>query len=302
MSVTSGSVNFPENSAKPRKFRLWLYLLIITVLSWAFLLPVGLIPFNDAWITTLLGGIAMLMVALGTFISGRWVFRDGFDTIGWRWGSARSWAIALGLPLLIFLLPTILDIIFGSRTYGPLTPKILSLTLVVIILGPIFGFGEEFGFRGYLLPRLWWLGPRKALIVAAIIYVVWHYPVSIIPLVINSINAGQLNLLTLATNIIAGLILTGSIAIILSYVWVSSGSIVVASVFHGWFDAVRNITMYYIFIVNINPITQAYYPLFIVILGGLLLWRYKWVLPEPLHLTALPVDKKTNYTERIDHK
>lgn len=291
MTTEPVSSNNAETSVKPRKFRLWLYLLIITVFSWVFMLPAGLISFNDVWITTLLGGIAMLMVAVGTFIAGRWVFRDGFDTIGWRWGSASSWAIALGLPLLIFLVPALLDMLFGTRTFGPLTPKFLMLTLVAIILGPIFGFGEEFGFRGYLLPRMWWMGPRKAIIAAAIIYVVWHYPVSIIPFVINSINAGQLNLLTLATNIIGGLIITGSTAIILSYVWVRSGSIVVASVFHGWFDAIRNITIAYIFVINVNPISHAYYPIFLIVLGGLLLWRFKWVLPEPLHLCALPVNK-----------
>jgi len=276
---------------KPRRFRLWIYLIIIFVLSWPFLFLTSLINFNvqgggSPWTALILGSIGMLMVTAGTFIAGRWVFRDGFDTIGWRWGSARSWALAMGLILLIFIVPAILDILFGTRTMASLTWNVFTLTIYVIILGPIFGFGEEFGFRGYLLPRLWWLGPRKALIVSAIIYWVWHWPVWLIPYLLSS----PFNLEMLPGILIAAMG-TGCTAIILSYIWMKSGSIVVASVFHGWFDGARNITMLYLFI-NPSPLSSSYLLLIIIVLGLLLLWRGRWVLPEPLKLCTVPVSEE----------
>ena len=37
-------------------------------------------------------------------------------------------------------------------------------------------FGEEFGWRGYLLPKLMPLGGRKAVLLVGIIWAIWHWP------------------------------------------------------------------------------------------------------------------------------
>ncbi len=58
---------------------------------------------------------------------------------------------------------------------------ILGNTIQAILIAPIinsfFTFGEEFGWRGYLLPALLPLGERKALLVSGIIWGIWHAPV-----------------------------------------------------------------------------------------------------------------------------
>ncbi|HSR30508.1 MAG TPA: CPBP family intramembrane glutamic endopeptidase [Anaerolineae bacterium] len=38
-------------------------------------------------------------------------------------------------------------------------------------------FGEEFGWRAYLLPKLVPLGPRKAVLLVGAIHAVWHWPI-----------------------------------------------------------------------------------------------------------------------------
>ncbi len=45
----------------------------------------------------------------------------------------------------------------------------LSVTL-------LFSFGEEFGWRAYLLPKLVPLGPRKAAFLVGVVHGVWHWP------------------------------------------------------------------------------------------------------------------------------
>jgi membrane protease YdiL (CAAX protease family) len=54
-------------------------------------------------------------------------------------------------------------------------------TIQAILLAPVinslFTFGEEFGWRGYLLPKLMPLGGRRAMILGGIIWGVWHWPV-----------------------------------------------------------------------------------------------------------------------------
>lgn len=48
--------------------------------------------------------------------------------------------------------------------------------LIVPIINFIPAFGEEFGWRGYLLPKLLPLGKDKALIISGIIWGLWHLP------------------------------------------------------------------------------------------------------------------------------
>jgi membrane protease YdiL (CAAX protease family) len=55
----------------------------------------------------------------------------------------------------------------------------LAFTLA-IPFNMIFTFGEEFGWRGYLLPRLAPLGGVKAAIITGIIWGLWHAPIIIL--------------------------------------------------------------------------------------------------------------------------
>lgn len=65
----------------------------------------------------------------------------------------------------------------------PLSPWALIIiqTVAGIVISPLFNglftFGEEFGWRAYLLPKLLPLGERRALLVTGVIWGVWHWPV-----------------------------------------------------------------------------------------------------------------------------
>jgi membrane protease YdiL (CAAX protease family) len=52
------------------------------------------------------------------------------------------------------------------------TPITMLLTIPTL---PLF-FGEEFGWRAYLLPKLMPLGGRKAVLIVGVIHAVWHWP------------------------------------------------------------------------------------------------------------------------------
>jgi uncharacterized protein len=49
--------------------------------------------------------------------------------------------------------------------------------LLTPLLNAIPTFGEEFGWRGYLQPKLMRLGTRKAILLTGLIWGVWHWPV-----------------------------------------------------------------------------------------------------------------------------
>ncbi|HYX48423.1 MAG TPA: CPBP family intramembrane glutamic endopeptidase [Ktedonobacteraceae bacterium] len=64
-----------------------------------------------------------------------------------------------------------------------ISQAVLAFTLA-IPLNMIFTFGEEFGWRGYLLPRLSPLGGVQAAIITGIVWGLWHTPV----IVLNGYN------------------------------------------------------------------------------------------------------------------
>ena len=71
----------------------------------------------------------------------------------------------------------------ASPAMSSISPWILAIiqltqgVLIAPILNSIATFGEEFGWRGYLLPKLMPLGGRKAILLIGIIWGIWHWPV-----------------------------------------------------------------------------------------------------------------------------
>lgn len=55
--------------------------------------------------------------------------------------------------------------------------QVAQAVLLAPILNSVATFGEEFGWRGYLQPKLLHLGTRRALVLTGAIWGVWHWPV-----------------------------------------------------------------------------------------------------------------------------
>ncbi len=113
----------------------------------------------------------------------------------------RYWLIAWFSPGLLTILGAAIFFVVFPQYYDPnlsllkaqlaaagsstqtLTPLQIALfqTLIAMLISPLLNFaatfGEEFGWRAYLLPKLSALGKRKALLLSGIIWGVWHWPV-----------------------------------------------------------------------------------------------------------------------------
>ncbi|MDY6846382.1 MAG: CPBP family intramembrane glutamic endopeptidase [Chloroflexota bacterium] len=97
----------------------------------------------------------------------------------------------LGTLLFFVLFPNYFDkslsalknLLADSGQTGSINPWLIAVTqaLQALILSPILNaiptFGEEFGWRGYLQPKLMPLGGRNAVILTGLIWGVWHWPV-----------------------------------------------------------------------------------------------------------------------------
>ena len=91
--------------------------------------------------------------------------------------------VLLPLALVLILVAIVTMINIGEPTPGkPMGSLLAILTFVGVPIGTLLAFGEEFGWRGYLLPKLLPLGEVKAALIVGLIWGPWHLPVLIVGL------------------------------------------------------------------------------------------------------------------------
>ena len=138
----------------------------------------------------------MWVPALATVITVKWVTREGFGVTNLRFGNWRPYLFtALFVPLvfaIVYGLTWLLGLGHPDWTLSgflkslmaagapadlalpmPAPTFLLVLFLASLLVGPtinaVFGFGEELGWRGYLLPKLMPLGKTRAYLLVGVI-------------------------------------------------------------------------------------------------------------------------------------
>jgi hypothetical protein len=148
----------------------------------------------------------MWVPALATVLTIRFVTREGFAIANIRVGSLKPYLASGLLVPLCFVLIYGLTWLLGigrphweldefiatlrpaagadiSRLPSPalMLPALFVVTLVVApFLNGLFGFGEELGWRGYLLPKLMVMGKFRAYVLLGIVWGLWHLPLILI--------------------------------------------------------------------------------------------------------------------------
>lgn len=149
----------------------------------------------------LIAGPYMFAPALANIFT-RLITREGWKNInlrpgfrkGWKYWLAAWWFPPLfaivGALVFFALLPGTFDpslsTMAGMMPQNiPLPVPLMTLFVIQMIQGiflspflnGIFTFGEEFGWRGYLLQKLLPLGKLKAVLILGVIWGIWHAPV-----------------------------------------------------------------------------------------------------------------------------
>jgi uncharacterized protein len=131
----------------PQKpFSLKTYLLIVMATSWPFQIAYVLWA-KTPFMRYALSSLPMIMVAVGTYIAGRYIFRDGFSKAGWSWSKPKNYVAVFSLAIFVWVIPTILELVLGMRSIpkGVMVPDILGNFLLRFVGTLIPAFGEELG-------------------------------------------------------------------------------------------------------------------------------------------------------------
>ncbi len=111
----------------------------------------------------------------------RWLYRD--VSLPLPLGLKRSWKqylLSVMVPAMALLLAVPLYQVLGngSFTWAGIEPIRLALSLFpIVLLASLTALGEEYGWRGYLLPLMLPLGVRKAWLITGIVWGAWHLPI-----------------------------------------------------------------------------------------------------------------------------
>jgi CAAX protease family protein len=111
-------------------------------------------------------------------------------------GPLRKWrfyGLALVLPAVLVSLTIGITVVtgWGNFTWDesvPLPLEYVVLAIVALTYGSVLTFGEEYGWRGYLLPKLLPLGEVKAAVIVGLIWGPWHAPMLAAGLNYSSVN------------------------------------------------------------------------------------------------------------------
>lgn len=174
-------------------------------------------------------------------------------TLGLRHLGLRSWPVAIALPILIVLvipwgIATLLG--FASFTgFDPSVPDWLVNTVIGFALVTFLALGEEIGWRGYLLPRMQQLMPKRhAALAVGFIHGLFHLPLILLTTTYNDVGNRALVSVTVVTAITAAGVL---------YAWLRdrSGSVWPVAIAHSAVNTV--IDGAFLFAV-VSPVPLAY--------------------------------------------
>ncbi|WP_338257236.1 CPBP family intramembrane glutamic endopeptidase [Dictyobacter halimunensis] len=263
-----------------RPFSLVVYLLIVFGLSWPFQIASVVWGGENFALVYALNCTAMIMVTVGTYIAGRYVFRDGFAGSGWSWGWPRYYLAVIGLALLLWVVPTCVDLALKTlKLPAYITPMQIMWVFVLLFGTLIPGFGEEFGWRGYMLPRLAQrMSARRAVLQHSVIWWFWHLPILVGNAVVVSLDSmksstGISIALTVLMIILLSAIPTILHGVVFAYIWTRYRSLAVSSVYHASYDGLRDsLTL----TIGLGPVASLWANLVLIVLGIVLLWKGNW--------------------------
>jgi uncharacterized protein len=231
--------------------RLVFYAIAVLAAAWLWMLSFRIGFHPPEWVAILvlmwIPGLVSILFRLG--------FKEGFRDVGWRPGNWRYWLWAylcpLGLAALSFFVAflfhktaiapglseqSMVDVGFfklpwrsaDSSTVSLLSQRFLAVAVIAILSGLPFAFGEELGWRGYLLPRLVQSGWPFPILLSGVVWGIWHSPL----IVLTGYAHGAVTL-----SLIMFTLLTILFGVFIGWLRLASGSVFVATMAHASFNA-----------------------------------------------------------------
>lgn len=148
--------------------------------AWSAVFMTQAVTTGEITVVTALGGmwgpfVALLVTRLLYPEAGR---RGNLSGLGWRWGQTRWQVWSYALPAVYVGVAYGVVWALGLGIFSGTSPVGLLQTIALgTLLNSVAAFGEEIGWQGYLVPRLYAaFGFTRSALLRGVIWSVWHYP------------------------------------------------------------------------------------------------------------------------------
>jgi membrane protease YdiL (CAAX protease family) len=240
----------------------WFYYYYLLVVMIYFLGTVILWLSPNQNIIALLALIPQVLAFLGLLILIALRLATGREAMARVWLSWGSWRYYLffGVGIIVFyILQAVLNGVFGlgsTQLSPPPIPAGLNTTSFLILgalqsvliapfLAIVLGFGEEYGWRGYLQSELFKMGRVRGVLLLGVIWGAWHWP--LILMGYNYPGHPLLGMLLMA-------LYTVGLAVVLGYAVLKSGSVLLSAYLH----ALNNQVLAFIIAMGFRPADTAF--------------------------------------------
>lgn len=109
------------------------------------------------------------------------IITNDWKDIGLGLGKAKFYSIAFFIPcigaFLSALICSIFDIRVMSMVTGVPVPKVILQFSFIFIIGFASALGEELGWRGYLVPKIYQVDLKYPTLTTGFIWALWHIPI-----------------------------------------------------------------------------------------------------------------------------
>lgn len=215
----------------------------------------------------------MWVPTIATVLTIKLITHEGFAITNFRVGALRPYLTSALVVPVIFIATYALTWLFGlgqpdweladfralmattgadTSTMPPAATILPAIFLASLIVGPtlngLFAFGEEFGWRGYLLPKLMPLGKLKAYIIVGVIWGLWHAPIILIGF--NYPNSALLGIIAMAG-------MTTAIGIYINEMVLQNRSSILAGWIHGTLNG-QAYGIWRILFPSVNPLIGGF--------------------------------------------
>jgi membrane protease YdiL (CAAX protease family) len=251
-AIVLGLLFFPESpiyrgrSAGPGRWFYYYYLLVTVIYA------VGALAVWLGWVSPALTPafaiVPLALTVLGLVVLVVLRVTTGRDAMAWVWLSWGNWRYYLffGLGIVgFYVLQAALNAAFGlggsqlvplptPPGFNPVLALVLGAVQTVLlapILAIVLGFGEEYGWRGYLQSELFTLGRVRGVVLVGVIWGAWHWP-----LILMGYNYPGHPVL----GVVLMTLYTTGLAVVLSYAVLRSGSVLLAAYLHALNNQVAN--------------------------------------------------------------
>lgn len=242
----------------------------------------------------LAASVAQLGVLVSALVTMAFLARSAFRQVGWRIGPWTAYA-AVGLVLTGLVAVMSLSLLFGFQRLagGREIPSDAGLTAIPLLLvfACVFAFAEEFGWRGFLLPRLLPLGTRQALLLSGVLWFCWEAPLVYFGLVDSTLI--QVNPLLIWLCHFLG---TVALAVIFGYLRLRFDSVFLPTFAHGLLNTLGGISL--LFFTGANPLLSDFggpVGTALTLVVAIVIWRRisrelpQGILPGPATAPGLPM-------------